>query len=62
MFYHFRDPPHSNSNPFENPTQPKQENPITPWLSGNDKARLKNTVTPGKTDAMIEKNHMKYHA
>jgi len=37
----FRDPPHSASNPSNNLAQPKHENPAKPWLSGNDKARLK---------------------
>ena len=44
-------PPHSTSNPSGNLAQPKQEIPITPWISGNGKARLKTTVTPGKTHA-----------
>jgi len=37
----FGDQPHSIENPFGNSSQPKHENPITPWLSGNGKARLK---------------------
>ena len=37
----FRDPPHSSSNPSDNPSQPKHENPITSWLFGNCKTRLK---------------------
>jgi len=37
----FRDPPHLALNPSNNLAQPKHENPITPWLSENGKARLK---------------------
>jgi len=35
------DPPHSALNPSINIAQPKNENPITPWLSKNGKARMK---------------------
>jgi len=49
-------------NSFDNLAQPKHENPITPWLSENGKAGLKNIVTFGKNNSITAKNHMPYHA
>jgi len=49
VFYHFRDPPHLALNPSINQSQLKHENPITPWLFGNGKARLKTFLHLEKT-------------
>jgi hypothetical protein len=46
-------------NPADNPAQPKQENPITPWLSKNDKGRLKTIVTLGKPMPMEKREPKK---
>ena len=62
IFLIFLRPPHSDPKSSNNINVKIENKPITPWLYGNGKARLKSTIEPNKIHANENKRTKYQHA